>query len=89
MKQKKSKTLILMIACLLAIACNNGKQTTSTDTEEQIENAQKTKNYSQLLELADNFLESGDLSPAKAYYWMGYASDRMKKKRMAEFYWKA
>jgi hypothetical protein len=89
MKQTKSKTLVLMMACLLAIACNKGGETSKAFAEEQIENAQKAKNYNQLLELADSFQQSGDLSPAKAYYWLGYASDRLKKLRMAEFYWKA
>ncbi|MBR2097502.1 MAG: SpoIIE family protein phosphatase [Prevotella sp.] len=37
--------------------------------------------------LADSLRETGGLSDGKAYYWLGYASDRTHKKRMAELYW--
>ena len=34
MKQTKSKTLVLMMACLLAIACNKGGETSKAFAEE-------------------------------------------------------
>ena len=37
--------------------------------------------------LADSLKETGSLSEGKAYYWLGYASDRSHKKRLAELYW--
>ena len=49
--------------------------------------AYETKNYDRIALLADSLKETGGLSEGKAYYWLGYASDRTHKKRMAELYW--
>jgi serine phosphatase RsbU (regulator of sigma subunit) len=49
--------------------------------------AYETKNYDRIMILADSLRETGGLSDGKAYYWLGYASDRTHKKRMAELYW--
>ena len=79
----------LTLTAIFLIACGRGS------SKEQRENAEKTmeatqraKDYNQLIVLADSFERDGSLSPAKAYYWRGYASDRMRKLRMAEFYLK-
>ena len=49
--------------------------------------AYETKNYDRIVILADSLREAGGLSEGKAYYWLGYASDRTHKKRLAELYW--
>ena len=49
--------------------------------------AYETKNYDRIVILADSLKQTGSLSEGKAYYWLGYASDRTHKKRMAELYW--
>lgn len=49
--------------------------------------AYQTKNYDRIVILADSLRETGGLSEGKAYYWLGYASDRTHKKRLAELYW--
>ena len=49
--------------------------------------AYETKDYDRIALLADSLKETGGLSEGKAYYWLGYASDRTHKKRMAELYW--
>ena len=49
--------------------------------------AYETKNYDRIALLADSLKETGGLSEGKAYYWLGYASDRTHKKRLAELYW--
>ena len=49
--------------------------------------AYETKNYQRIVTLADSLKETGGLSEGKAYYWLGYASDRSHKKRLAELYW--
>ena len=36
----------------------------------------------------DSFKPLGSFSEGKAYYWLGYAYDRLMQKRMAELYWK-
>ncbi len=49
--------------------------------------AYETKNYDRIVILADSLKQTGSLGEGKAYYWLGYASDRTHKKRMAELYW--
>ena len=49
--------------------------------------AYETKNYDRIALVADSLKETGGLSEGKAYYWLGYASDRTHKKRLAELYW--
>ncbi len=49
--------------------------------------AYETKDYQRIAMLADSLKETGGLSEGKAYYWLGYASDRTHKKRLAELYW--
>ncbi len=79
----------LTLAAILLVACNSGSSKEQRQIADQaIESAQREKNYNQLMALADSFERDGSLSAAKAYYWRGYASDRMHKQRMAEFYWK-
>ena len=79
----------LTLAAILLVACGGGSSKEQRqNASKAMEAAQRAKNYNQLLELADSFERDGSLSPAKAYYWRGYASDRMRKLRMAEFYWK-
>ena len=82
--------MFAMIGLLLMTGCG-GKAGSeqSRQADELIEKAYKAKDYQQLMELAENLEATGALSHAKADYWRGYASDRMNRKRMAEFYWKA
>ena len=49
--------------------------------------AYAAKDYQRITTLADSLKETGGLSDGKAYYWLGYASDRTHKKRLAELYW--
>ena len=89
MKQRKL-WMLAMIMILFTMACGNGdRKEQSAQAEKLLENAQKAKEYEKLLQLADSLEKTGELTAEKAYYWLGYASDRLNKKRMAEFYWKA
>ena len=87
---KRHFTIVaLTLACILIVACDNGSSKEQRQIADQaMEAAQQEKNYDQLMVLADSFERNGSLSAAKAYYWRGYASDRLHKQRMAEFYWK-
>ncbi len=77
-----------MMAALLLIACGDGITKQSDKARQLIDAAHKSKDYAQLILLADSLEQIGELPQADAYYWRGYASDRLKQKRMAEFYWK-
>lgn len=77
-----------MMAALLLIACGDGTTKQSDKARQLIDAAYRAKDYRQLIVLADSLEQIGELPQADAYYWRGYASDHLKQKRMAEFYWK-
>ena len=75
---------------LTATGCDIKSSATSKQQQEAdslINVAYETKNYDRIALLADSLKETGGLSEGKAYYWLGYASDRTHKKRLAELYW--
>ena len=81
--------MVTMTAVLMMTGCGNKASKEQCERANQlVESAQRARNYSQLMQLTDSLENEGSLTPAKACYWRGYASDRMNKKRMAEFYWK-
>jgi serine phosphatase RsbU (regulator of sigma subunit) len=88
MKQSKI-WIVFIVAAMLMTACSNGPtKEQSENAKRVIEMAHKQRDYDKLLALADSLEKNGNLSHAEAYYWRGYASDRLKMYRMAEFYWK-
>ena len=77
------------MAAILATACSNGPSKEQSDKAgRMIQTAHKARNFNRLLTLSDSLEKQGCLTQAEAYYWKGYASNKMKKNRMAEFYWK-
>ena len=81
--------IVFVMAAMLMTACSSGPtKEQSENAERAIETAHKQRDYDKLLTLADSLEKNGCLSQAEAYYWRGYASDRLKMYRMAEFYWK-
>ena len=87
MKQSRFWLLAIM-AVVLTMACSSGpSKEQSAKAGRMIETAHKARDFNRLLTLADSLEKAGCLTQAEAYYWKGYASDRMKKTRMAQFYW--
>ena len=84
-----SKVGVGLISYLLVLSsCFSGpSEEEKAKAEQQIEAAHKAKDYQRLMTLADQLEAKGALSPAKAYYWRGYVSDRTNRRRMAEFYY--
>ena len=90
MRQTKIWIFLMVMAGILMAACNNEEQNGQmSEADKLIENTQKTKNYPELLKVVDSLETIGSITPTKAYYWRGYACDKMKRQRLAEFYWKA
>ena len=90
MKTKHIALFSAVIGMLLAITgCDNSPASRKQQQEADslINVAYETKNYDRIALLADSLRETGALSEGKAYYWLGYASDRTHKKRLAELYW--
>jgi len=82
---------MLTVASIFALtACTDGKPSEERHARaiQQIQNAYEDRDYQELLRLADSLCTIGELSEPEAYYWQGYACDRTKQMRMAEFYWK-
>ena len=87
--RRQFSIVALTLVAIILLGCGGGSSKEQRQKAElAIESAQKNKDLKQLMILADSFERAGTLSSAKAYYWRGYASDRMNKRRMAEFYWK-
>ena len=89
MRQTIFLTGAAMMMAVMMTACSGGNQDEKNAlAEKAINEAYKARDYNLLLQLADSLDTEGSLSQGKAYYWLGYASDRQKQERMAEFYWK-
>ena len=73
---------------LFTSSCGNSpSQEQMAKAEQLIEAAHKAKDYQRLMLLADSLKNCGSLTSAKALYWLGYASDRTDRRRMAEYYY--
>ena len=89
MRQTRLGILLVWMTALLLTACSGGATKEEIDKADRIMNSvYKAREYDRLLFLADSLDKAGSLSQVKAFYWRGYACDRVKKLRMAEFYWK-
>ena len=49
--------------------------------------AYRANQYQRLETLADSLRNAGDISDMKSSYWLGYANDKLMRKRLAEFFW--
>lgn len=84
---KQTILLIIITATLLMMGACDEKVKYNSEADHLIESAYQTKNYKQLATIADSLQKKGQLSEAEAYYWQGYAYDRMKRLRTASFFW--
>jgi hypothetical protein len=90
MRQAKLWILFIVMSGLLLAACHNEPQKGQiSEADKLIETIQKDKHYPELLQVVDSLETQGTISAIKAYYWRGYACDKMKKQRLAEYYWRA
>ena len=79
-----------IMTSMLMVACNDEeKKNQINEADRLIEASQKNKNYNELMTVVDSLESIGKISPTKACYWRGYACDKMKRQRLAEYYWKA
>ena len=83
-------SVVGMTLLLTATGCDinsNATRALQHEADSLINAAYEGKDYQRIVTLADSLKETGTISEGKAYYWLGYASDRTHKKRMAELYW--
>lgn len=90
MKQTKLWILLVLMTSLLMVACSEEeKKAKISEADKLIETTQKSKNYNELMKVVDSLEINGQITSTKACYWRGYACDKMKRQRLAEYYWKA
>ena len=77
------------VALMLTLSGCGGGDKSSDEATRLMEAAYKQKDYGRLMSLADSLEQKGELLPASANYWRGYACDHMKQKDEAAAYWKA
>ena len=89
------KNLLILALSIILIPILNGCSKDDADFKKRCEEAEKIvyeayldKDYKRILTLTDSVRKDGLFSEGKACYWMGYAYDRLMRKRMAELYWK-
>ena len=76
-----------VVFMLLALCGCSNRESSTEEATQQIEAAYKSKDYERLMLLADSLEKLGELLPATADYWRGYACDHMKHKQEAVGYW--
>lgn len=83
--------IISVVGIMLAmIGCGgNGGQTKKNQAKADslLSEAYRDNQYQRLETLADSLRNAGDISDMKSSYWLGYANDKLMRKRLAEFFW--
>ena len=83
---KQTRLLIFVLTALTFFAgCDRfDKMKHDPQADKDIEAAYKARDYQKIIDLADSFQQSGAMADVKAYYWQGYARDRMQRHLSAE-----
>ena len=85
-------TLVVTVAAPLFLSGCGGdskeQERRNKEAEDMVYEAYQVRDYQRIIELVDSLKSLGSMSEGKAYYWLGYAYDRLMQKRMAELYWK-
>lgn len=82
--------LVAVLTATLLLSCGDKEEkvTKRTEADSLINIAHKNHDYERLLELADRFQTSGDITNIQADYWRGYSYSRQRLMRLSEKYWK-
>ena len=81
---------IVGMLLLATIGCKNNSTATKVQQQKAdslINVAYRDNNYNRLEILADSLRNAGLISDMKSSYWLGYANDKLMRKRIAEFFW--
>ena len=83
--------VVTVVAALFLSGCGGDskqQERLSKEVEDIVNEAYEDRDYHRIIELVDSLKSLESISEGKAYYWLGYAYDRLMQKRMAELYWK-
>ena len=82
--------VVTVVAALFLSGCGGDskeRERLSKEAEDIVNEAYEARDYHRIIELVDSLKQQESISEGKAYYWLGYAYDRLMQKRMAELYW--
>ena len=87
----KRITFVSIVGMLLATTgCDSKHSATGMQQQEAdslINVAYRANDYNRIEILADSLRNAGLISDMKSNYWLGYANDKLMRKRIAEFFW--
>ena len=81
---------VVGILLLTTAGCDINSSATGKQQQEAdslINVAYRANDYGRLEILADSLRNAGLISDMKSSYWLGYANDKLMRKRIAEFFW--
>lgn len=81
---------VAVLTATLLLSCGDKEErvTQRTEADSLLNIAHKNHDYQRLLELADEYQTSGDITDIQADYWRGYAYSGQRLMRLSEKYWK-
>ena len=81
---------VALLTATLLLSCGDKEETVTqrTEADSLLNIAHKNHDYQRLLELADQYQTSGDITDIQADYWRGYAYSGQRLMRLSEKYWK-
>lgn len=87
----KRIAILPVVAMLLTVTGCGGDSTVvkqrKAAADSLIQVAYLANQYEHLETLADSLRNAGDISDMKSNYWLGYANDKLMRKRLADFFW--
>jgi serine phosphatase RsbU (regulator of sigma subunit) len=89
-KERLKLLVLCAVVVLVLVGCGDNtaevkKQQAMTDSLLNV--AYQSNDYSRLETLADSLKKAGAINDVNASYWLGYANDKLMRRRIAEFYW--
>ena len=87
----KRITFVSIVGMLLATTGCDSKHSATGMQQQEADNlinvAYRANDYNRIEILADSLRNAGLISDMKSNYWLGYANDKLMRKRIAEFFW--
>ena len=87
----KQFVIFPLVGMLMLTAAGCGRNDAGTEqqviADNLLQSAYRARQFQRIETLADSLRNVGSISDLKYDYWMGYANDKLMRKRLAEFYW--
>ena len=80
-------SVVGMMLTMIGCGGNTTQIKNQAKADSLLSEAYHNNQYQRLEMLADSLRNAGDISDMKSSYWLGYANDKLMRKRLAEFFW--